>query len=176
MEHKILADSKLIQLLIDTLSIEILEHNELENTCLIGIQPRGISLTQRIVHNLRTKYQIEVEHGCIDNTFFRDDFRRRDTPLKASTTDINFVVEGKKVILIDDVLFTGRSVKAALNALQAFGRPSEIELLVLVNRRCHRDIPIEPNYKGLNINTIPQENVVVKWQELEGKDEIYLKR
>ena len=98
-------------------------------------------------------------------TFYRDDFRRRDEPIKANTTSIPFVIEDMNVILIDDVLYTGRSVRAALDAMIAFGRPQKVELLVLINRRYSRDLPIAPDYVGKNVNTVQSQHVLVEWKE-----------
>ena len=110
----------------------------------------------------------------LDITFYRDDFRRGEKTLEASSTEINFLVEGKKVVFIDDVLYTGRSIRAALTAIQSFGRPSEIELLTLIDRRFSRHLPIQPNYRGRQVDAINEEKVKVMWEENDGKDVIYL--
>ena len=110
----------------------------------------------------------------MDITFYRDDFRRGDKPLEANQTKIDFLVEDKKVVLIDDVLYTGRSIRAALTAIQSFGRPSEIELLTLIDRRFSRHLPIQPTYRGRQVDAINNEKVVVMWEENDGKDQIYL--
>ncbi|HJY11201.1 MAG TPA: phosphoribosyltransferase family protein, partial [Flavobacterium sp.] len=110
----------------------------------------------------------------LDITFFRDDFRRTDKPLEANKTQINFIVEDKKVIFIDDVLFTGRSIRSALTAIQSFGRPSEIELLVLIDRRFSRNLPIQPDYRGRQVDAINDEKVKVSWKENDSEDAVYL--
>jgi len=110
----------------------------------------------------------------LDITFYRDDFRRGEKPLAANSTDIDFVVEDKRVVFIDDVLYTGRSIRAALTAVQSFGRPSEIELLTLIDRRFSRHLPIQPNYRGRQVDAINQEKVKVHWKENEGEDAVYL--
>jgi pyrimidine operon attenuation protein/uracil phosphoribosyltransferase len=110
----------------------------------------------------------------LDITFFRDDFRRTDKPLEANKTQINFIVEDKKVIFIDDVLFTGRSIRSALTAIQSFGRPSEIELLVLIDRRFSRHLPIQPDYRGRQVDAINGEKVIVSWKENDGEDVVHL--
>lgn len=107
----------------------------------------------------------EVPYGYLDATFHRDDFRRRDLPLKANETKVNFLIEGKKVILIDDVLYKGRSVRAALDAMIAFGRPQKVELMVLVDRKYTRDYPIMPDYCGVKVNTLESQYVSVEWVE-----------
>jgi len=110
----------------------------------------------------------------LDITFFRDDFRRGDKTLEANTTTIDFIIEDKNVIFIDDVLYTGRSISAALTAMQSFGRPKDIELLTLIDRRFSRHLPIQPNYKGRQVDVINEEKVVVKWAENGGEDTVYL--
>ncbi|RZJ60479.1 MAG: bifunctional pyr operon transcriptional regulator/uracil phosphoribosyltransferase PyrR, partial [Flavobacterium sp.] len=110
----------------------------------------------------------------LDITFFRDDFRRSDKPLEANRTEIDFLVDNKKVVFIDDVLYTGRSIRAALTAIQSFGRPSEIELLVLIDRRFSRHLPIQPDYRGRQVDAINDEKVKVTWKEKEGEDSVYL--
>ncbi len=112
--------------------------------------------------------------GFLDITFYRDDFRRGDKTLRANKTDINFIVDDKRVVLIDDVLFTGRSIRAALTALQSFGRPLEVELLTLIDRRFSRHLPIQPDYRGRQVDVINDEKVQVLWEEEDGKDIVYL--
>ncbi|HKJ06451.1 MAG TPA: phosphoribosyltransferase family protein, partial [Flavobacteriaceae bacterium] len=129
----------------------------------------------RLVHILKTNYNIEnIELGYLDITFFRDDFRRREAPLEANKTNINFIVEDKKVVFIDDVLFSGRSIRAALTAIQSFGRPNEIELLVLIDRRFSRHLPIQPDYRGRQVDVINNEKVIVHWEETNGSDAVFL--
>ena len=124
---------------------------------------------------LEKEYQTpEIKLGYLDITFFRDDFRRTEKPLEANKTNINFILENKKVIFIDDVLYTGRSIRAALTAVQSFGRPSEIELLVLIDRRFSRNLPIQPDYRGRQVDAINDEKVRVSWKENDGEDAVYL--
>ena len=124
---------------------------------------------------LKEEYGIsEVKLGHLDITFYRDDFRRSDKPLEANKTHIDFVVEDKRVIFVDDVLYTGRSIRAALTAVQSFGRPSEIELLTLIDRRFSRHLPIQPDYNGRQVDAINEEKVKVNWQENGGEDAVYL--
>jgi pyrimidine operon attenuation protein/uracil phosphoribosyltransferase len=115
-----------------------------------------------------------IKFGLLDITFFRDDFRRGEKTLEANKTEIDFIVEDKKVIFIDDVLYTGRSIRSALTAIQSFGRPSEIELLVLIDRRFSRHLPIQPDYRGRQVDAINNEKVKVCWTENEGEDTVYL--
>ena len=135
---------------------------DFKDTILIGIQPRGVFLANRLVKILEEDYNIDkIKLGKLDITFYRDDFRRREDPIAASSTDINFVVDNKNVVFIDDVLFSGRSIRAALTAIQAFGRPKNIELLVLIDRRFSRHLPIQPDYKGRQVDVIKDEQVKV---------------
>jgi pyrimidine operon attenuation protein/uracil phosphoribosyltransferase len=150
--------------------MQLLEnHGDFQDSVLIGLQPRGRILCEHIVEKLEKILGLKIEVGLLDATFFRDDFRRRDLPLQPNVTDIPFLVEGKKVILIDDVLFTGRSVRAALDALQAYGRPKKVELLTLVERKYTRELPVEGQYVGLHVNSIRSERVFVKWADEAGQ-------
>jgi len=142
-------------------------HLQLQNTVLIGIQPRGIYVSDKIVDELRSITTANINYGKLDITFYRDDVRSQ---LKlANKTDIPFSIEGKQVIIIDDVLWTGRTIRAALDALLDFGRPNKVELCVLIDRRFSRELPIQADYVGRTIDTFPQQKVIVKWKE---KDEV----
>lgn len=176
MSQKVLLSSKEIHIILHRLACQLLEnHLDFSNTVLIGIQPRGSFLANRLARILKEDYKVkEIKLGLLDITFFRDDFRRSDKPLEASTTQIDFLVEGMNVVLIDDVLYTGRSIRAALTAIQSFGRPQEIELLTLIDRRFSRHLPIQPNYRGRQVDAINEEKVKVMWKENEGKDVVYL--
>ena len=150
-------------------------HDDFSETVLIGIQPRGKFLANRLAKILTEEYQIkDIELGHLDITFFRDDFRRGEKPLEANTTIIDFIVEDKNVVFIDDVLYTGRSIRSALTAIQSFGRPKDIELLTLIDRRFSRHLPIQPNYRGRQVDAIDNQKVKVKWVENEGEDAVYL--
>ncbi len=172
MSQKILLNHKEVSIILHRLACQLLEnHLDFKNTILIGIQPRGIQLANRLKEILEKDYQVnDISLGFLDITFFRDDFRRGEKPLEANRTKIDFLVEDKKVIFIDDVLYTGRSINAALTAIQSFGRPSEVELLVLIDRRFSRHLPIQPDYRGRQVDVINNEKVVVKWQETNGED------
>lgn len=176
MTPKILLSQKEIQVILHRLACQLIEnHDDFKSTVLIGLQPRGVFFAARLVQLLREEYNLlNVKFGKLDITFYRDDFRRRDLPLQANETDIDFIIENKKVVLIDDVLFSGRSIRAALTALQAYGRPKSIELLVFIDRRFSRNLPIQPNYKGRQVDVINEEKVQVKWRENEGEDIVYL--
>lgn len=176
MSQKILLTSKEVTIILHRLACQLIEkHLDFSNTVLIGLQPRGTFLANRIKHILEAEYQVSnIQLGYLDITFFRDDFRRGEKPLEANQTKIDFIVEDKKVVFIDDVLFTGRSINAALTAIQSFGRPSEVELLTLIDRRFSRHLPIQPDYRGRQVDAIDGEKVKVCWKENEGEDAIYL--
>ncbi len=176
MSQKILLSAKEINIILHRLACQLLEnHLDFKNTVLIGMQPRGIFLAERLAKILREEYRVkEIKLGFLDITFYRDDFRRGEKTLQANTTKIDFLVEDKKVVFIDDVLYTGRSIRAALTAIQSFGRPSTIELLTLIDRRFSRHLPIQPNYRGRQVDAINNERVTVMWEENDGKDAVYL--
>ena len=176
MAQKTLLNSKDIHIILHRLACQLLEnHIDFTNTVLVGLQPRGTFLANRIAKILKEEYNIKnLDLGQLDITFFRDDFRRRTEPLEANSTNLNFTIEDKKVVLIDDVLFSGRSIRSALTAIQSFGRPDSIELLVLIDRRFSRHLPIQPNYKGRQVDVINSEKVKVIWKENDKKDAVYI--
>lgn len=176
MNQKTLLTSKEVHIILHRLACQLIEnHLDFSNTVLIGLQPRGVFLAERIAKILTESYNISgLKLGKLDITFFRDDFRRGDKTLEANKTEINFIVENKKVVFIDDVLFTGRSIRSALTAIQSFGRPSEIELLVLIDRRFSRHLPIQPDYRGRQVDAIANDKVKVSWLEQDGEDAVYL--
>ncbi|MCG1037010.1 bifunctional pyr operon transcriptional regulator/uracil phosphoribosyltransferase PyrR [Polaribacter sargassicola] len=176
MSKKTLLNSKDIEIILHRLACQLIEnHNDFSNTVLIGLQPRGSFLANRLADLLKNEYQIkDLQLGLLDITFFRDDFRRRDEPLAATASKMDFLVEGKNVVIIDDVLYSGRSVRAALTAMQSYGRPENIELLVLIDRRFSRHLPIQPNYRGRQVDAINDEKVLVTWTETQKKDAVYI--
>ncbi len=176
MEKRLILDTELLQITINRLVEELIEnHDDFENTVLIGLQPRGVFLAERIKNRLEDRLNKKLPLGYLDTTFYRDDFRRRDSPLQANATKIPFLIENKKVILIDDVLFTGRTVRAALDAMIAFGRPKLVELLTFIDRKFTRDLPIQPDYVGKRVNTLKSQRVLVEWVDQGAKsDKIWL--
>lgn len=176
MSSRPILNQKHFEITINRLCFELIEnHDDFSETVIIGLQPRGIFLSNRIAGQLRHFLPgKEILSGNLDITFFRDDFRRRENVIVPSSTEIDFIIENKKVILVDDVLYTGRTIRAALDAILAFGRPSKVELLTLIDRKFSRDVPIEPNYVGKAIDTIMSDKVRVSWKETEGKDEVWL--
>ena len=165
-----------ISITIERLCQQLIEcHSNFRETILIGIQPRGTFLNNRIIDKLNLRNtDVPIKYGNIDISFYRDDLRRRDEPIVPAVMDINFSVEGKNIILVDDVLYTGRSVRSAIDAVMTFGRPKSIELLTLINRRFSRHLPIQPNYVGRTIDVLESEKVIVEWKEVVGRDRVLI--
>ncbi len=169
-----LLNHHLIQVKLHRLACQLIEnHGDFSDTVLIGLQPRGVAVLDRILALLAEKGHSHLASGRLDITFFRDDFRRRDSPLQPSKTRIDVLLEGKKVVFIDDVLFTGRTVRSAMDAIQSFGRPAEIELLVLIDRRFSRELPVQPDYVGEQVDSLAGDRVAVQWGEA-NNDVVYL--
>lgn len=175
LNRKILDASKL-SLILDRLASQLFEnHNDFSKTVIIGIQPRGKILSKKIKSILEINFGIKnIKLGFLDITFFRDDFGRENKILSANKTSIDFIVEDKIVILVDDVLYTGRSIRSALTALQSFGRPKKVELLTLIDRRFSRHLPIQPDYCGIQVDSINNQRLTVKWKENDGEDAVYI--
>jgi pyrimidine operon attenuation protein/uracil phosphoribosyltransferase len=167
-------DQESLNRIITRIAHEILERNKgTGNLVIIGMRTRGEFLAKRIFEKISTIENIKLPLGVLDVTLYRDDFRTRLKQPQVSVSDITFDINEKDIILIDDVLYTGRTVRSALNALMDFGRPSSIQLFVLVDRG-HRELPIRADYVGKNIPTAPSEEIKVKMQEVDGEDAIYL--
>ena len=163
-----------IERTITRLSHEILEKNKgSEDLVIIGIITRGVALGQRVVKKINEIEGSEVAHGDLDITLYRDDF---DTHVKAPTAITSLPnIKGKTVVLVDDVLFTGRTIRAAMDAVMQFGRPEKIQLAVLVDRG-HRELPIKADFVGKNIPTSHSESVKVFLEEYDSKDEVVLEK
>lgn len=176
MSQKVLLNAIEVKIALHRLACQLIEnHDTFKNTALIGIQPRGVYLAERLKEILEKDYKIkDIQLGYLDITFYRDDFRRGDKTLEANKTKIDFIVEDKNIVFIDDVLYTGRSIRSALTAIQSFGRPLEIELLTLIDRRFSRHLPIQPDYRGRQVDAIGDEKVKVCWKEQDGEDAVYL--
>jgi len=165
MQKKLILDSDLLDITINRLCQQLIEnHDGFSDTVIIGMQPRGIYLAELIHKNLEKYIKNSIPLGYLDATFHRDDFRRREVPAKASENRIPFIIESKKVVLVDDVLFTGRTIRAAMDALITFGRPAKVELLVLIDRKYNRELPIEADYVGRVVNTLASQRVLVELQ------------
>lgn len=175
MERQVILNEKQVDLTLRRLCYQLIEtHNDFSNTVLIGFQPRGIHVLERLKKLLESILNQSIICGNLDITFYRDDFRRRERPIIPSVTNIDFDIENKNVVLIDDVLYTGRTIRSGLDALLAFGRPRKVELLTLIDRRFQRDLPIQADYVGFTVDTLVSEKVSVEWQEIEGKDQVFL--
>ncbi|WP_431209346.1 bifunctional pyr operon transcriptional regulator/uracil phosphoribosyltransferase PyrR [Puia sp. P3] len=171
---KTILNEQQLEITIQRLTHQLLEnHLNLENTVIIGIQPRGIYFSDRIIQQLKTQVNpSSIRYGKLDITFYRDDVRTGLHEL--NQTDIPFSIENSEVILVDDVLWTGRTIRAALDALLDFGRPAKVELCVLIDRRFSRQLPIQADYIGKSIDSIITQKVKVYWKEKDGKDEVTL--
>ena len=157
-------------MIIQRLCRQLIEnHKDFSSTVLIGLQPRGVFFTERIVEEL-AKSRHQVKWGIIDPTFYRDDFRIHDKPLLAKSTDMKHSVEGMNVVLIDDVLYTGRTIRAGMEGLMEYGRPKSVELLVLIDRKKGREVPIEATYVGKEVESFDNQRVRVMWKS-EGEKE-----
>ena len=167
-------DDQGLQRIIIRISHEILEHNKgSKNLVLMGMRTRGEYLAKRIFSKIKEIDNIELPMGILDVTLYRDDFRTRLKQPEVSVSNITFDINEKDVILIDDVLYTGRTVRSALNALMDLGRPGSIQLFALVDRG-HRELPIRADYVGKNIPTSMDEEIKVKMKEIDGEDAIYI--
>lgn len=173
---KVLLDHSQLNITLQRLAHQLVEnHLNFSNTAIIGIQPRGVFLSKRIAEIVKKiTGQGQIEYGRLDITFYRDDLHQGGGMQLSSQTDINFSVEGKNVILVDDVLHTGRTIRSAMDALIDFGRPKNVELMVLIDRRFSRELPIQPDYVGHTVDTIITQKVKVYWKENDKKDEVVL--
>jgi len=167
-------DAKGMERTLSRLAHEIIERNRgAESLVLIGLHTRGINLAQRLAAKINDIEKLQVPVGTLDVTPYRDDVTQRSEALRMKTTDIPFDIDNKVVVLVDDVLYTGRTVRAALDALMDFGRPARIELAVLVDRG-HRELPIKADYIGKVLPTSLGEEVAVRIREVDGKDSVAL--
>ncbi|MBS1687100.1 MAG: bifunctional pyr operon transcriptional regulator/uracil phosphoribosyltransferase PyrR [Bacteroidetes bacterium] len=172
---KTLLDHKQLDITLQRLAHQLVEnHLTFQDTAIIGIQPRGIWMSGRIAELVRKiTGQQNIDYGMLDITFYRDDVHQGDIHVP-SLTDINFSIENRNVVLIDDVLHTGRTIRSAMDALIDFGRPKKVELMVLIDRRFSRELPIQPDYAGRIVDTIITQKVKVYWAEKDQKDEVVL--
>ncbi len=172
---KTILDPHKFNVVIERLSHQLIEnHTDFSNTVLIGIQPRGVYLSNRVVSYLSGLVKTKLQYGKLDITFYRDDFNKGGELHVPNKTEIDFSIENKKVVLIDDVLFTGRTIRSAMDAILDFGRPQKIELMTLIDRKYSRELPIQADYVGIMIDSIVSQKVKVFWKEKDGKDEVVL--
>ena len=178
MSSKILLSSKKIDIILNRLASQLIEKfPDFSKVVLVGLQPRGVYLLDRLLVLLEVDYDLgKVSSGKLDITFFRDDFRRFDKTLSASSSQMEVTIEGKSVVIIDDVLFTGRSIRAALTSLDNYGRPSDIQLLVLIDRRFSRDLPIQPDFVGAQVDALEGDRVRVHWKDNKHNDTVFIEK
>jgi pyrimidine operon attenuation protein/uracil phosphoribosyltransferase len=176
MPSKVLLSGAQLELLLHRLAWQLIEnHQDFSNTVLVGLQPRGVILLEELMAIIKKEQpQSKLTFGKLDTTFFRDDFRRSTKIHTANSTEMEVQVENKKVVFIDDVLFTGRSIRAALTAINSYGRPESVELLVLIDRRFSRHLPIQPDYVGAQIDAFEGDRVRVNWEQQLQKSNVYL--
>ncbi len=172
MQKRNIIDSQLLQITVKRLCQQLIEnHDDFSNSVILGLQPRGVFLAERIQKELKSLIKKDVPLGKLDISFYRDDYRRREVTAGAFEMNVPFIIEGKKVILVDDVLYTGRTVRSAMEAMIAFGRPSKVELLVLINRKYTRELPIFADYIGKSVTSLNTEKVIVELKEQGAKDD-----
>ena len=177
MTPKVLLSEKRVNIILNRLCCQLIErHGDFSNTVLVGLQPRGVLLLDQLILLLNENGVSSIQKGKLDTTFFRDDFRRSEVPHNAKATEMEVSIEGKNVVLIVDVLFTGRSIRSALTAIDSYGRPESIELLVLVDRRFSRHLPIQPDYLGAQIDALQGDKVKVVWSEGTANNIVYLEK
>ena len=177
MTSKILLSEKKLEIILNRLCHQLKEkHGDFSKTILVGLQPRGTLLLDRLITLLNKQGFKNLKYGKLDTTFFRDDYRTSEKPLNANRTEMNEAVEGMDVVFVDDVLFTGRSIRSALTAIDVYGRPNSIELLVLIDRRFSRHLPIQPDYLGLQIDALQGDRVRVVWSNNPVKNIVYLEK
>lgn len=172
MSTKVIMDSETIARAVSRIAHEILERNKgARELRIVGIRTRGIHIARRIADKIKELEGITPPLGTLDITLYRDDLRRRSDVPKVQKTEIPFSVEDKNVILVDDVLYTGRTTRAAIDAIMDYGRPVSIQHVVLVDRG-HRELPIQADYIGIKVTTLRNENVDVHLKETDGVDEV----
>ena len=159
-------NNKQIDIIITRLCNQLIEnHQDFSNTVIVSLLPRGPQVANKIISKLDKVTNTKINYGELDISFYRDDLRRNTEPIVPHKMNMDVSVDNKKVVIIDDVLYTGRSVRSAIDALMPFGRPKSIELLVLIDRRLSRHIPIQPNYVGKIVDAIDSERVIVDWKK-----------
>lgn len=158
------------------LASQIIEnYSSKEAIIIVGIQEKGVILAQRLIAIIEKNYpKQKIQLGKLDITFYRDDFRMRQTPLKANATQMDFEIDAKKILLVDDVLYTGRTIQAAMSSLQDFGRVDRIELLTMVDRKFNRHLPIMSDYTGIEVDAVDEAYVSVEWEHLDGEDKVMI--
>ncbi len=174
--HRIVLDAQGVERALARITHEILERNKgVEDLVFIGVRSRGIDIAARLAEKAATIEGVRAPCGVIDVTLYRDDLHRAGQQPVVKGTDIRFPIDERQVVLVDDVLYTGRTVRAALDALMDLGRPRSVQLAVLIDRG-HRELPIRADYVGKNLPTATNESVQVRLKERDGRDEVVLVR
>ena len=175
-EKRLILDSGHSGIILKRIALQITEnHGNMDNCAIIGMQPRGTRLARQLLNQISAiTGNKKILYGELDSTFYRDDFRKGDKLLVPNAININFIIENKIIILVDDVLYTGRSVRSSLNALGDFGRPLKIELMALVDRKFNRELPIQPDYVGEEVDTRSHDRVVVQWNGEDSAPEVWI--
>lgn len=174
MTEKAIVTSVEIAALVEKLASEIAgKGKDLDGLAIVGIHKRGVPLARRLAAHIEKSWSAKIDFGSLDITLYRDDFSAAPAQPQVQATQIEFDVEGKRIVLVDDVLYTGRTVRAAISEIVDFGRPSRIELAVLVDRG-HQELPIRADYVGKRVETSPSQMVEVRFEETDGEDKILL--
>ena len=173
---RIISEQPQFELTIERCCYQLIEnYDQFENTCIVGIQTGGVQLAERLLKKLKEiGVKKEILFGKLDITFYRDDFRTGKKPLSPNVNVMPFVIDNMHVILVDDVLYTGRSVQAAMTALNHYGRAASLRLLVLVDRRFNRQVPVRADFIGVAVDSLDDAYVRVEWKDIEGADKIIL--
>ncbi len=172
---RVIVDNTKFAIILDRLSHQLVEdHKEFGDTIIVGIQEKGVILAEQLISRITKLIASDIAFGKLDITFYRDDFRQREKPLKASSTSMEFSIEGKHIILIDDVVYSGRTIHAAIAALQDFGRAKSVRLLAMVDRRFNRHLPVKTDYTGIRVDALDEAYVKVEWQHIEGKNQVLI--
>ena len=176
MQALTLVEGRAFALTLQRLCHQLIEdHGDLSDTALIGLQPRGVHFSRRLKQELeRDLPGTAITYGELDITFHRDDFRHRSVTAPSGSTELDFSLDGRRVVVVDDVLHTGRSIRAGLDALLSFGRPASVQLMVLIDRRFTRELPIQPDYVGKWVDRFDGQRVTVEWQATDGRDRVLL--
>lgn len=176
MRPKVLLNSKQLALTIDRLCFQLIEnHKDFEKAAIVGVQPRGVPFAEQIYKRIQQiNKNSKARYGKLDVSMYRDDFRRTDKTIISHETSIDFNIEKKNIILVDDVLYTGRTIRSALDAINHYGRPTKVELMVLIDRRFSKELPISADYIGKRVDAIETQKVKVEWESIHGQSRILI--
>lgn len=174
-KHSVIMTAQDIDRALTRMALQVMEANHgVENMALVGIHTGGVFLADRLQQIIAAQEQQELPVGYLDITLYRDDWSQISQLPIVKTTDIPFTVQGRTLVLVDDVLYTGRTIRAALDAIMDLGRPHSIQLAVLINRKCGRELPIQANYAGMDLMESQNEHIHVKLKELHEYDEVLI--